>query len=250
MIGGPIGAVIGVVIGSSFDSGMKKTRLGDDDLIESLDDHERTQMAFFGATFSVMGHVAKLDGHVSRHEIEFVEKVMDQLILDGEQRKFAVMLFRQGKEPGFDLESTVAQLYTECHRRKDLLRLFLVMQIKAALADGRVSSEENATLWRISDQLRFDRREFESLFKAETGVEASPSSATIKSDYEILQIKSDASDKEVSNAYRRLMSQYHPDKLVAKGLPDELINVATEKTKQVRAAYERIREARKSQTVH
>ena len=50
--------------------------------------------------------------------------------------------------------------------------------------------------------------------------------------------------REVTKAYRRLMNQNHPDKLVAKGLPESMMKVAEEKTRQIRAAYELLRDAR------
>ena len=62
--------------------------------------------------------------------------------------------------------------------------------------------------------------------------------------FAILNLTATATNDEVKKAYRRLMSQHHPDKLVAKGLPEEMIKLATQKTREIRAAYERIREAR------
>jgi DnaJ like chaperone protein len=53
-----------------------------------------------------------------------------------------------------------------------------------------------------------------------------------------------ASEAEVKNAYSRLMSQHNPDKLVAKGLPEEMMKIATQKTHEIRQAYEQIKEAR------
>jgi DnaJ like chaperone protein len=68
---------------------------------------------------------------------------------------------------------------------------------------------------------------------------------TLESAYETLGLKSTTSDAEIKRAYRRLMSQHHPDKLVAKGLPEEMMKMATEKTHQIRTAYETIQEVRK-----
>ena len=60
----------------------------------------------------------------------------------------------------------------------------------------------------------------------------------------MLNVQPDAGEAEVKRAYRRLMSQHHPDKLVSKGLPEEMVKVATRKTQEIKAAYEKIREAR------
>ena len=53
-----------------------------------------------------------------------------------------------------------------------------------------------------------------------------------------------ASDADVKKAYRRLMNQHHPDKLVSKGLPEEMMKLANEKTQQIKEAYERIKKSR------
>ena len=62
--------------------------------------------------------------------------------------------------------------------------------------------------------------------------------------YEVLGVPTSATDGEVTKAYRRLMNQNHPDKLHAKGLPESMMKVAEEKTRQIRAAYEVLRDAR------
>jgi len=62
----------------------------------------------------------------------------------------------------------------------------------------------------------------------------------------VLGVTAQADDDEIKKAYRRLMNQHHPDKLVSKGLPEEMIRLATQKTQEIKAAYERIRQARGS----
>jgi DnaJ like chaperone protein len=78
-----------------------------------------------------------------------------------------------------------------------------------------------------------------------TGYQAAQSKqASIEDAYAMLALDKSVSDSELKKAYRRLMSQHHPDKLVSRGLPDEMIADATEKTQQIKSAYETIREAR------
>jgi DnaJ like chaperone protein len=67
---------------------------------------------------------------------------------------------------------------------------------------------------------------------------------TLEDAYAVLNVSADASDAEVKRAYRRLMSQHHPDKLVAKGLPEEMMKLATQKTHEIRQAYDRVKAAR------
>ena len=130
MAGGPLGALLGAALGHQFDSGLKQ--------FDALPpgETERTQTAFFAASFSVMGHVAKADGHVSRDEIELARQVMSQMQLNEQQRRLAINLFNEGKAADFPLDAVLAQLRQECHRRATLLQMFLEIQLHAAYADG------------------------------------------------------------------------------------------------------------------
>ena len=99
MIGGPIGAVLGAALGHSFDKGMNLQLAHDvpeDDLPPG--DAERIKMAFFTATFSVMGHIAKADGRVDRSEVALAEAIMSSMNLDAELRAAAIKLFNEGKQ--------------------------------------------------------------------------------------------------------------------------------------------------------
>ena len=71
-----------------------------------------------------------------------------------------------------------------------------------------------------------------------------PSGPTLRDAYAILNISSGTGDAEVKKAYRRLLSQHHPDKLVSKGLPEEMMKMAAQKTHEIRKAYEKVKESR------
>lgn len=246
---GPIGAVLGVVIGQKFDQGTKKNRMYGKSA--SYDSREVTQTAFFTATFSVMGYIAKADGYVSEQEISHAKRIMQHMSLDAEQRQLAIDLFRHGKTEDFPLHDVLGEFYRVCRRQKNLRRMFLMIQIEAALSDGRLDKAEHAALYDIAAAIGFSQQEFEGLFETHDGGLQADRVHSLEEDYKILGISSSADESELKRAYRRLMSQYHPDKLVAKGLPDEMLDMATEKTKQIRGAYDRIRTARKNtETVH
>ena len=134
MLGGPLGAVLGATLGHQFDKGLGSFE-GD---FLKIGSQERVQTAFFTATFSVMGYLAKVDGHVSTREIAVAESLMAQMQLNRDQRKAAIELFNAGKKPDFPLQDVVAQLKAECHHRTTLLQMFLEIQVQAALADGRI----------------------------------------------------------------------------------------------------------------
>ncbi len=248
VLGGPLGAVLGAALGHQFDRGLK----GLEHDTAGVRDQERIQAAFFTAAFSVMGHVAKADGRVSEREITKAEEVMRQMDLSAEQRKTAINLFNEGKRPGFPLDAVLDQFRRECHHRTTLLQMFLEIQIQAALADGHLDSAENRVLMRCAEHLGFSRARLQWLLGmvegtargARPGRHARPGAIALQDAYRILGVPTSASDDQVKRAYRRLMNQHHPDKLVAKGLPEEMLKLANEKAQQVRAAYDRIKDAR------
>ena len=70
------------------------------------------------------------------------------------------------------------------------------------------------------------------------------SASALDTAYAALGVASDATDTEIKRRYRKLMSENHPDKLIAEGVPDELLRVATERAQEITAAYEVIQQAR------
>ena len=240
---GPFGGIIGYMIGSWFDKGLR-LHLHQIPRARSV----AVQGAFFKATFLVMGHLAKADGHVSVDEI---------------------------------------RAYQECHRHSDLLRFFVEIQLEAALADGALNTNEKHVLLLICQKLHFSSEEFERLwarqwasqsfhdwfstqfdpnarsreYHSARGYHTGGASAgsysrnqgrqtyttpqpTVGDAYGVLGIASTATIAEIKKAYRRLMNQHHPDKLASRGLPEGMVKMAKEKTQQIRAAYDLVREAR------
>ena len=263
-LGGPLGALVGVALGHNFDRSARSGRgLGwdDSDLLDagdasdfldapdSLDPRERTQTAFFTATFAVMGHLAKADGLVTRDEIRLAAQVMDQMQLSDTHRRLARRLFREGRSSDFPVGEVLDQLRRECRYSSHLLTMFVEILLHAAFADGTLHAQERVLLESICARLRLPPGELdrlEAMVRAEhharsgkPSVELSPGDA-----YAILGVDESCSDAELKRAYRRMMNRHHPDKLVAKGLPEEMMQVATEKTREIKAAWDRLKEVR------
>jgi len=250
-MGGPLGLLIGSVIGH---------KLVDKPMQEGMgNNNELTQAAFFSATFSIMGHIAKADGVVSKDEIAMAKQIMDHMKLDAQQKKAAIDLFNKGKCSDFDLEGVLFQFKQVAHRKTTLLQMFLEIQLHAALADGKIDSAEQLIINKIAQRLGFSTRHVEQLIALVSsnlglggnryhygpGDEHKSQTDLLKEAYEMLGVPKSSTDAEVKKAYRRLMNQHHPDKLVSKGLPEEMIQMATEKTQQIKAAYEMIKDSRK-----
>ncbi|MEJ2762191.1 MAG: co-chaperone DjlA [Gammaproteobacteria bacterium] len=253
MLGGPLGAMLGAALGhkldKSVDRGFEGPRL-------THADQERIQTAFFTATFSVMGHLAKVDGQVSGNEIELARAVMQRMDLTEEHKKAAINLFNEGKRPDFPIDEALEQFRRECHRRRSLMRVFIEIQINAAYADGVMHADEKKLLLHMCEVLGISRFEFAQLeamvrFQHHAagagrarGAAAQAPERSLSEAYAVLGVSRQATDAEVKKAYRRLMNQHHPDKLVAKGLPEEMMKMASEKTHEIKSAYEQIRKSR------
>ncbi len=256
LIGGPIGALVGAALGHNFDNGLKKLQHEDGNMSPGA--QERVQATFFTATFATMGRLAKADGKVTPDEIRMAENIMSQMQLSAEQRRVAIELFNLGKGDDFDLQAVVEQFRGECRRRTNLMRMFVEIQLQAVYADGNMHPAEEKLLEEICGYLKFPKfmlRQMEVMVRAgraaqnerqhsnRSAVGRTPA-MPLPDAYKLLGVKTSEGKAEVKRAYRKLMSQHHPDKLVAKGLPPEMIKLATEKTQQIKAAYELIKEAK------
>jgi DnaJ like chaperone protein len=122
--------------------------------------------------------------------------------------------------------------------------MFLEIQIQASYADGVFDNKEHEALKYIAQKLRFPIHELENLIQQFSAARGGANKLNIDDAYGILGIDKDLTDKELKRAYRRLLAQHHPDKLVAKGLPEEMIKVANEKTQEIISAYELIKKHR------
>ena len=249
MLGGPLGALLGVALGHKLD---QTATGGIQDRVEyDVGARQRVQAAFFMATFSVMGHMAKADGRVSEDEIAIARAVMARLGLTPELRQAAMRLFTEGKRPDFPLDEVLAQFKRECRQRRTLLQLFMEFLLMAAYADGVMHAAERRLILHINDRLGFGAAELgrlEAMVSAgrrfEEGHGTQTARASLADAYAVLNVSPQAGDEEIKKAYRRLLSQHHPDKLVAKGLPEEMMKLASARTHQIRSAYEKIREKR------
>lgn len=244
LLGGPIGLLIGIWLGHSFDKGLNQ----DFGQIFEKVDPAQTQQIFFETTFAVMGHIAKADGVVKQEEIAAAEQVMAKLGLTGEKRSQAISAFNLGKSAEYKLDTQLSDLITHCLRKPSLIQMFLEIQIVAATADGQVSAAERDILYTIGNAFRIPQFQIDRLVDMVIAQQSFHQNAgarnqgpSIEQAYQVLGINESASKAETKRAYRKLMSQHHPDKLVSKGMPEEMVKVATEKSQEIQAAYDMIK---------
>ncbi|MFQ3190531.1 MAG: DnaJ like chaperone protein [Paraglaciecola sp.] len=261
MFGRIPGAVLGFVIGHMFDKGYSKNfnQTGGFNRFFASKDEFKTQAVFFHCLFSVMGHVAKADGKVSDVEIRMASALMDQMNLEGDMRTEAQQAFRDGKAADFALKETVQEFKESCHGRRDISQVYLEILIQAAYVDGKLDKAERAILDTVSQYLGFSQHDLLyllSAFEAEmrfrqggggkqnTNGQKYSSQQSLDDAYKIIGVTTADDDKDIKKAYRKLMSEHHPDKLVSKGLPKQALELAKNKTQDIQSAYELIKEKR------
>ena len=248
-IAGPVGGILGALVGHQFDRGLVD-RLGSAYRTLRLD-AGTIQDVFFASSFAVMGHVAKADGRVSEADIRAARGIMHGMQLTPEQVRAAIDHFNRGKDPDFPLTERLLELRSAIGGRPDLCRAFVEIQMQALLASPGVKQRERGILWQVARELgigRVELAQIEALIRAQARFSGPPrrkdDPEQLTKAYAALGVDPAASDKEVKTAYRRLMNQHHPDKLVAKGLPESMMAVAKEKTREIRAAYDLIKAQR------
>lgn len=228
------------------------------------------QTLFTLTTFAVLGHLAKAKGRITEEDIQNARNLMAHLNLDAKAQQEAQKAFTLGKEADFPLRNVIREFREACARRQDLLRFFIQVQITAAIQDGELDAQEQQVLFTIAEAMGMSRMQFEQMlgmimaaqqfsrggFHQQYSQQSDYSQGSysqggysgyqqshqpsIDAAYKVLGVTANDDQNTVKRAYRKLMNENHPDKLAAKGLPDEMMELAKEKTQQIQAAYDLI----------
>lgn len=240
-IGYKLGGLIGLLIGGGL--GVWLVRQLRRKMVNRL---MGAQQQFLSSTFAVMGCLCKADGRVSEDELEASRQLWDKLRLNEAQRAQARADFNRGKSPEFDLDAELERVRRMASSQPALRQLFLQVQLTAVAADGELHPAEREMIMRVVRGLGCSEAEIEQV---EAMLRGGPQGAadqgpSLEDAYQVLGVSEEASDAEVKKAYRKLMSENHPDKLAAKGLPESMREVAKERTAEIGNAYEQIQNAR------
>lgn len=220
---GPIGIAIGVGIGHQFD--------------KQGTQQQQTGMAIQAAFFGCLAKMAKADGQVTADEIHIVEQIIRQLGYSAEMRKAAIEVFRTAKNDSHSAAEYIDQLAEVVQFNPQIAMTFLAALHAVAQADGFIHPNERDILLQAERAFRLRPGTVDALLgggKANSLEEA----------YKTLECSPEMSDAEIKRVYRQKCTEFHPDKLASKGLPEEFMTYAHEQLTQINEAYETIKKAR------
>jgi len=235
-LGGPLGAVAGAAFGHTFDKKDETNYLGQGQG-NRLSMGESAQMTFFVATFSMLAKITGADGHVSREEIDSIENFMRQdLNLSPGSRQAAVNIFHAAGDSPQTFQDFAAQFHNAFQYQPRLLEMMVDVLLRVSVSDGNLSELEErliisaVNIFGFSDEIY---RKLRSKYVAE-----------FERYYAVLGCSRSDSVEQIKKQYRKLVFEYHPDKIMSKGLPDEFMKLAHDKFREIQEAYEYIKQER------
>jgi len=183
----------------------------------------------------MLAKMARADGHVSQEEIAVAQRFMrHELGLDAEAERFAVRVFRAAKDAPTPFEEFAAQFADLFRGEVEMREAMLDVLVRMALADGSLHDDERHLLERAAGIFDLSLDRFEHVLGRRH--------ANFDRHYHTLGVEPGAPMEEVKRAYRRLVTEVHPDKVMARGMPEEFVKVAQERFHEVQNAYEAIRQ--------
>ncbi|QCI65811.1 TerB family tellurite resistance protein [Phreatobacter stygius] len=225
-LGGPIGALAGTLAGHF---------LVDEGLLAPDARPPRETVAFTVGLVALAAKMAKADGVITCNEVDAFRRLV-KIAPEDEPRVVALFDLAKQSVAGFDAYARQLRdlLKDEPKTLEDLLDgLFGI-----ATADGAVHEAELAYLAEVASIFGLSEAEFECVKSRHVviGGGADP--------YRVLGIAPDVSNETIKTTWRALVTEYHPDKLMARGVPAEMIALATAKIAAINAAYSTLRKAR------
>jgi DnaJ like chaperone protein len=225
-LGGPIGALAGALAGHF---------LVDEGLLAPETKPPRETIAFTVGLVALAAKMAKADGVVTRREVDAFRRLVR---ISPEDEPRVVALFDLAKQSVAGFDAYARQLRDLLKDEPKTLEDLLDGLFGIAAADGAVHEAELAYLGEVAAIFGFSEREFECIKARHVviGGGADP--------YRVLGVAPDVSNEKIKSVWRALVSEHHPDRLIARGVPAEMVALATAKIASINAAYDTLRKAR------
>lgn len=232
--GGPLGAVAGAVFGHTF---VDSNQAGNVQ-VSNLSYSESSQITFFVATFSMLAKLARADGQVSRAELDSIRQFMTyDLNLSPESQNVAMNIFNTATQSPESFENFASQFYGQFHVQPQMLELMMDIMLRVSVSDGSINPTEERMIQSAAAIFGFNSAQYARM--------RSRYAKDVNKYYAVLGCTSNDSDEQIKKQYRKLVSEYHPDKIISKGLPDEFVKFANDKFNEIQEAYETIKKERR-----
>lgn len=236
MVGGPLGAILGGVIGHTYDVGKEQMRgfYQRDDYSWPEVEHEfDRQYLFYVSLASLAAKMAKADGVITSEEIRAFDHFLRiDLRLSVEERKTVARIFNEAKNSPEDAIAIARQFRGLIGYHYDVLEMMVQLLFRIALADDHLHKNEEIFIQNVASAFGMSSNVYEQI-----------KALYIKQNdnaYRILGLGRNASDDEVKKTYRKLVQEYHPDRMQAKGVPEDFMKIANEKMSEINQAYDQI----------
>jgi len=260
------GFLVGLLIFKSFPAALLGLLIGHAVDVAMLRAFARggEPLGFIEPLFALLGAIAKTDGRVSEAEIAVSERLMTRLNLDALWRRRAIEAFNKGKAPGYDAGLAIGDLRTWCALRRSYVMPLLDMVAETALAEGPPTAEKMKLLRRFAWSLHVSELQLMALLAMKgfvwnaagagayahahahahhgNGWRPPPRTSAGPDPYVVLGVSRDADERTVKRAYRKLISEHHPDRLA--GAPEDLRRRAEQRASEINLAWERIQSER------
>ena len=234
--GGPLGAIAGAALGHHLIDKKDSFLTGPIPKPSQPDYAETAQAAYFISLFSILGKLSKIDGVVTSHEIAVTERFINSLHIQYNEKQFAKQIFKEARSSKYTIEDFAVQLYQTTKQQPTVLLSFFDLLFQIAAADGTLHPAEETALKRIKDIFQISEHQFDNI-KAVYFKE-------LDRYYKTLNCTPQSSNEEIKSNYKKLVKDFHPDKIVSKGLPEEFTDFATKRFREIQQAYGEIKKER------
>jgi DnaJ like chaperone protein len=235
-MGGPLGAILGASLGHHVYD--RKGEGGNGRRI-TAENSNNPDVTFFVAAFSMIAKIAKADGRVSEAEMKSIEDFMtNDLALNQASRMIAVNIFKTAINSQETFESFAVQFYNQFKDQPQLLEMMIDILARVSAADDKMSPEEERLILKASNIFNFGQDRRDAIISRHV-------KQTDKY-YAILGCAKTDSLDEIKKRYRKLILEYHPDKIVSKGLPEDFMKFANDKFREIKEAYDIIKKEREN----
>lgn len=233
-IGGPLGAIAGAAFGHAYDASNENLYIENR---TAPTNGETSQVTFFVAAFSMLAKLVKADGRVAKEEIDSIEKFMlYDLNLDPQSRQFAMNIFHAALNSPGSFQDFATQYYGQFRNRPQFLDIMIDILLRVAVADGTMTPGEEALIQEAARIFNFSQEHYRKL-KSRYIKDIDPY-------YALLGCDPNDSNEHIKKQYRKRVTEFHPDKIASKGLPDEFTKFAQNKFREIQEAYEKIKAER------